>query len=74
MYYSEDEIDKLINALDKDSKKLMKFQTKLRTVEHQYYEIQQFLEPYFENAIKDRVHISKTDEETVFTVDEQEEE
>lgn len=71
---SEEEIDKLINALDKDSKKLMKFQIKVRTVEHQYYEIQQFLEPYFENAIKDRVHISKTDEEAVFTVDEQEEE
>ena len=28
----------------------------------------------FENAIKDRAYISKSDEETVFTVDEQEEE
>lgn len=52
----------------------MRFQTKMRTVEHQYYEIHQFLEPYFENAIKDRAYISINDEDAIFSIDEQEEE
>jgi len=69
-FMSEEEIDKLVELLDEDSKKIGKFQMKVRISEHQYYDIQKFLEPYFEKAISDRTHISAKDEEMVYIFDE----
>lgn len=69
-FMSEEEIDKLVDALDKDSKKIGKFQMKVRVSEHQYYDIQKFLEPYFEKAISDRKYISEKNEEDAFTYEE----
>ena len=69
-FMSEDEIDKLVDALDKDSKKLSKFQMKIRSSEHQYYDIQKYLEPYFDKAIEGRNRISVQDEELAFEYDE----
>lgn len=69
-FMSEEEIDELVAALDKDSKKISKFQMKIRVSEHQYYDIQKFLEPYFENAISNRKYISKKNEEDTFSYEE----
>lgn len=69
-FMSEEEIDKLVDDLDKDAKKISKFQMKVRTSEHQYYDIQKFLEPYFEKAISGRKSISEKDEEDAFTYEE----
>lgn len=71
---SEEEVNQLVDTLDKESKKLIKFQSKIRTSKHQYYEIQQFLNPYFENIINKRVYISKEVENTVFMIDQPAEE
>lgn len=69
-YFMDDkEIDILIKELDNDSKKIAKFQMKLRNSKHQYYDTQKFLEPYFEKAISGRKKISETDEDSIFTVD-----
>ena len=69
-YVSEEEVDRLIKLLDKDSKEIRKFQMKIRNSEHQYYEINKFLEPYFEEVINDRKLISEKDEESAFAIDE----
>lgn len=69
-YLSDEEVDKLIKLLDKDSKKIGKFQREIRTYDHQYYEINKFLEPYFEATIKERKHISEKDEEAAFSIEE----
>ena len=69
-YFMDDkEIDILIKELDDDSKKIGKFQIKLRNSKHQYYDTQKFLEPYFERAISNRKKITETDEKNIFTVD-----
>lgn len=69
-FMSEEEIDELVDALDKDSKKIGKFQMKVRVSEHQYYDIQRFLEPYFEKAISGRKYISEKNEEDAFNYEE----
>ena len=69
-FMSEEEIDRLVEALDKDSRKISKFQMKVRISEHQYYDIQKFLEPYFEKAISGRAYISEEEEERAFVYDE----
>lgn len=69
-FMSEEEIDKLVEELDKDSRKIGKFQYEIRTLEHQYFDIQKFLEPYVEKAVSDRAYISKENEEAAFAYDE----
>lgn len=69
-YMPEEEVNRLIKLLDKDNKEIGKFQMKIRNSEYQYYEIIKFLEPYFEEAINDRKHISEKDEESAFAIDE----
>ncbi len=71
---SEEELDKLVAELDKDTKKISKFQMKIRTSNHQYQEIQEFLEPYFEKATEGRKYISADVEDEAFIYDESEEE
>lgn len=66
---SGEEIDKLVEELDKDSRKIGKFQMKIRTLEHQYYDIQKFLEPYAQKAVAGRAYISKEEEQKVFAYD-----
>lgn len=66
---SEEEIDKLVVRLDEDSRQINKFQVKMRTLEHQYYDTQKFLRPYFEKAVSDRVRISEKEEEEAFSWD-----
>lgn len=63
---SETEINKLIQLLDKDSKKINKFQLQIRKSKQQYFDIKKFLEPYFVQATADRKHISEKDEEYAF--------
>ena len=53
-YMSEEELDKLVKELDKDTKKIGKFQMQIRISNHQYQDIQKFLEPYFEKATDGR--------------------
>lgn len=65
-FMSEEEINKLIELLDKDSKKINKLQLQIRKSEQQYFDIKKFLEPYFEQATADRKHISEKDEENAF--------
>lgn len=65
-FMSEQEMDKLVELLDKDSKKIGKFQLKIRISQQQYYDIQQFLEPYFERVTNDRKAISEKEEEKAF--------
>lgn len=65
-FMSEKEIDRLVEELDRDSRKIEKFQNKVRTSSHQYFDIQKFLEPYAEKAVNDRTYISKKDEENAF--------
>lgn len=69
-FLSEEEIDKLVDALDQDSKKISSFQMRIRTSEHQYYDIQKFLEPYFEKVISGREYISEKNEEEAFRFEE----
>ena len=69
-FMSEEEIDELVEALDKDSKKIGKFQMRVRVSEHQYYDIQKFLEPYFEKVIGGRKYISERSTEEVFAYEE----
>ena len=69
-FMSEEEIDKLVTELDKDSKVLGKFQIEIRNADHQYYDIHKFLEPYFDKAIEGRKRISEKDEEAAFEYDE----
>ena len=47
---------------------------KIRTSNHQYQDIQEFLEPYFEKATEDRKYISSDVEDEAFVYDESEEE
>ncbi|MBD5401202.1 hypothetical protein HDR58_00145 [bacterium] len=65
-FMSEEEIDELVDALDKDSKKIGKFQMKVRVSEHQYYDTQKFLEPYFEKVIGGRKYISERSTEEIY--------
>lgn len=51
---SEKEIDSLISELDNASKDINKMQRYLLQSNHQYYDIEQFLSPYFENVVKGR--------------------
>lgn len=67
---SEEEIDRLVEELDQDSRKVNKFQIGIRTCEHQYYDIQKFLEPYFEKAVENRAYISEKAEEAAFLLEE----
>ena len=67
---SEDETNKLVSLLDKDSKKLAKLQMQIRTSDRQYYDIIKFLEPYLEKATEDREFISVNEEEEAFSYEE----
>lgn len=69
-YMSDEEVDKLVDLLDKDSKKIGKFQMEIRNSDHQYHEISKCLEPYFEEAVKERTYISEKDEEKAFCIEE----
>ena len=69
-FMNEEEMDELVDALDKDSKKIGKFQMKVRVSEHQYYDTQKFLEPYFEKVIGGRKYISERSTEEIFTYEE----
>lgn len=73
-FMSEEELDKLVAELDKDTKKIGKFQMKIRTSNHQYQDIQEFLEPYFGKATEGRKYISSDVEDEAFVYDESEEE
>lgn len=58
---TEQEMDDLIAELDKDGKKLVKFQQNLLKSDHQYYDAEKFLETYFDQVIKKRENISDVD-------------
>ncbi|MCR5402846.1 MAG: hypothetical protein K6E91_03385 [Butyrivibrio sp.] len=68
-FMSEEEMDKLVAELDNDSKKLGKFQIEIRNADHQYYDIQKYLEPYFDKVVEGRRRISEQDEEAAFEYD-----
>jgi len=58
---SEKEIDILISELDNAGKKINKMQRNLLKSNHQYYDIEQFLIPYFEKAVNSREVIKDED-------------
>ena len=68
-FLSEEEIDRLVEDLDSNSKALNKFQTRIRIADRQYYDIQRYLEPFFERIVDKRKHISVKDEEDAFIYD-----
>lgn len=55
---SEEELNTLISLLDNDSKKMQKELQNLNKSKHQYYDIEHFLTPYFENVVKKRPAIT----------------
>lgn len=63
---NEDEVDKLIEKLDADSKKINKFQVSIRKSERQYHDVYKFLEPYFDEVIAARSYISEETENKAF--------
>lgn len=60
---TDDEIEVLISELDDASKDVNKFQRDLLKSKHQYYDIEQFLTPFFEVAVNKREVIK--DEEVI---------
>ena len=66
------EIEKVIELIDKDDKKLRKFQVDIRKSDHQYYDIERFLTPYFDKVVAGREQISASDEERGFYVSDSE--
>ena len=67
---NEDEVNKLIERLDVDSKKINKFQMSIRQSDRQYHDILIFLEPYFEEVINSRSYISEKTENDAFAYEE----
>lgn len=53
-FLSEKEIEKLIEKLNEDSKEIGKMQRRLLSSERQYYDLMQFLEPYFDKVSGER--------------------
>ena len=64
----------MLKLIKRGKLKISKFQMKIRTSNHQYQEIQEFLEPYFEKATEGRKYISADVEDEAFIYDESEEE
>lgn len=58
---TEEEIDRLISELDDVGKDINKLQRDLLKSNHQYYDIEQFLIPYFEKAVNTREVIKDED-------------
>lgn len=63
---SEEELDTLIKMLDKDSKKMEKVLKGLYQAKHQYYEIERYLTPYFEQIVKRRQNVSLVEQQEMF--------
>ena len=57
-FLTEKEVDRLIKKLNDDSKKIGKLQRQMLKSDRQYYEIEQFLTPYFEEIAKKREKIT----------------
>lgn len=72
-FMSEEELDKLVKELDNDTKKIGKFQMEIRVSNHQYQDIQNFLEPYFKKATEGRKLISVKVENDALKCDKTEE-
>lgn len=67
--FDEAEMDKLIEILDTRDKDIRKQQIELRRSDHQYYDVQKFLEPLFAEVVKSRSVISTELEEKSFMMD-----
>jgi len=60
---SEEELNTLISMLDKNSKEMQKVIKNLNKSEHQYYDIEKYLTPFFEEIVKKRPTISGVNQE-----------
>lgn len=60
-FLQEKEADKLIELLNEDSKEIRKLQRKLLGSSRQYYDVEQFLTPYFDKAVNSRETIKDED-------------
>ena len=60
-FLQEKEADKLIELLNEDSKEIGKLQRKLLGSSRQYYDVEQFLTPYFDKAVNSRETIKDED-------------
>ena len=60
-FLNEDEIDVLISELDESSKKINRLQRDLLNSNHQYYDVEQFLIPYFDKVVDGRERIKDSD-------------
>ena len=65
----EDEMDKLIEILNAKDKDIKKLQIALRNSDYQYYDVQKFLEPLFDEVVGRRPMISAELEEESFGLD-----
>lgn len=60
-FLSDKEADKLIKQLDENSREIGKLQRQLLSSKHQYYDVEQFLIPYFETVVGGREKIKDED-------------
>lgn len=67
--FDEDEMDKLIIILNTKDKDIRKLQAALMKSTHQYYDVQKFLEPLFDEVAKKRSEITAELEEKSFEID-----
>lgn len=61
----ERECDILVKELNKKSKEVTKFQTKILKSKHQYFDIKKYLEGYFEDVVAQREKIDRDMEKQV---------
>lgn len=66
-FLQEKEADRLIQLLNDNSKEIGKMQRKLLSSSRQYYDVEQFLTPYFDKAVNVRESI-KDDDVLQFTM------
>ncbi|MBD5499522.1 MAG: hypothetical protein HDR11_17545 [Lachnospiraceae bacterium] len=67
--FEEAEMDKLIEILNTKEKDIRKLQVALRRSSHQYYDVQKFMEPLFDEVLKKRSAITTELEEKSFEID-----